>query len=522
MFEQGKIRSLVVDLLNFDGSRRLDITNLVGGINIIEDVFRNTLYGSVSILDGVNLLNGVKDKSKNFPIVGEEFLEVNYVADWYPEPVAVSLRFMIYGITDIDHGKNSTTKKYILKICSEEHLIDATTMVAKGYSGKNSDNVESLLKDYLFLGEGKKDMPYKGRKEKKINYIEPTRGEQNVCIPFYPPLKAADFLAKRSISEYEGFTSGAYMFFENFKGYNFCSMEYLIQAGVRKAELAKVRSEETNNYLDNFEYFFENPLISANEYRNQKTVIRMEQKSIFDTIEKLRMGMYESHMFVYDYINKKVDFSTFNFLNSGINSEQEKTNNSFLSLGNAQNNSGSYPENSITFIKTMSSTENNPLAYNKYFFIPKDLSINDTYLDEIYKNRSAFLTRLAQNMFTVEMTGNPKLNAGDVILLNVPSGDGAATAESRSNKFLTGYYLVCTINHTITRTGYMTRMDVYKNGYGAPVQSTEESVNTKIIPENNAQKIIDFGLDQAGFENFVPGKNVEVGNFLDKLRKPST
>lgn len=516
MFESGKILSISVNLSNFDGSRKLDITGLVDVINIIEDIFKNTLYGTVNILDAVNLLNGVKDKEFNFPIVGEEFLEITYTVDWKPEPVTISLRFLIYGIQDIQHGKNSTSKNYTLKICSEECLIDSITMVAKGYTGKNSNSVESLLKDYLFLGEGKRDMPYKGRKEKAINYIEPTKGEQNICIPFLTPLKAAEFLAKRSISESETFTSGSYLFFENLKGFNFCSVEYLIQQGINKA----FRNKQKNNYLEDYEYFFEEPKISANEYRNQKTIIRMNQKKLFDTIEKLRFGMFESNMLVYDYINKRQTQTSFNFLNSGLNENQEKTNNSFLSLGNAEKNLGSYPENSITFIKNMTSGDNKPQQYNKYFFIPKDLSTSDTYLDQIYKNRTAFFTRLAQNMFTVDIFGNPNLTAGDVLFLNIPSGDGKFTSENRNNKFLTGYYLICTINHTITRTGYLAKIDLYKNGYGAPVQSTQESIETKVIPENNAQKVIDASIEQS-LEKYgdplFPEDKTQVGSFWGRL-----
>jgi hypothetical protein len=521
MFEQGRVISLIVDLINFDNSRRVDISNLVNGINIIEDVFKNTLYGTISILDGVNLLSGIRDKTKNFPIVGEEFVEIKYVIDWHPEPVTISLRFLVFGITDIQHERNSTSKRYVLRICSEEHLIDSTTMVSKGYTGKNSDSVKSLLEDYLFLGNGKKNQPYEGRKEKQIVYIEPTRGEQNICIPYFPPLKATDFLAKRSISESETFSSGSYLFFENFKGFNFCSTEYLIQQGTKKAIEGKKKSIEHNNFLENFEYFFENPLISAHEYRNQKTIIRMTQKNMFDTIEKLRYGMYESHMLVYDYINKRNVSTSFNFLNSGLNKGQQKTNNSFLALGNE--NEESYPENSITFIRTLTSGDNKPQYYNKYFYIPKDLSINDTYLDQIYKNRNAFFTRLNQNMFTVETTGNPNLNAGDVIFVNVPSGDGATLSESRTNKFLTGYYLVCTISHTITKTGYFTKMDIYKNGYGVPVQSTKESLEIEIVPENNSQKNLDAAVELAGFKNYLPGEEIDVSPFYDKLkRKPGT
>lgn len=508
MFTQGKILALSVNLTNFKRSKALDISNLVGEINIVEDIFSPTLSGTVEILDSVNLLGG----TPGFPIVGEEFIELMYTVSWEPEPVTIFLRFLVYGITNIERNNNSTSKTYILKICSEEHLIDSTTKVAKGYKDLNSNIAKNILSDYLLLD--KENVPYTGKRKKNINVPHNSRGIQNVCIPYLSPLQSLEFLARRSISELSN--SGSYLFFENFKGYNFCDIEYLIKTGVAKAHRTK---DSGKNYLDDYTYYFENPLVKTpNENRAQKTILSMVQKNMFDTIEKLKYGMFESRVFVYDYINKRNILTSFSFLDSGKNANGQKTNNSTVVLGNQETGIKSYPENSLGFIKTFTSDENKPSTYRKYFYIPKDYSINDTYLDLVYKNRASYFTRLAQNMFTIATTGNPNLNAGDVILALIPSGDGVNTNKNVLDKYMTGYYLVCSINHKITSFAYATTMDIYKNAYGYPVEQSQES---PIVAENNSQKLIDIALEQAGVKNYLPGQEVtEYSDFFKKTLIP--
>lgn len=505
MFIQGKILSLSVNLTNFKRSKALDISNLVSEININEDIFSSTLSGTIDVLDSINLLGG----TPGFPIVGEEFVEITYTVSWDPEPITTFLRFFIYGITNIERSNNSTSKTYTLKICSEEHLIDATTKVAKGYKDLNSNIAKSIFSDYLLVD--KENIPYKGKRIKNINIPHNSRGIQNVCIPFLSPLQSLEFLARRSISELSN--SGSYLFFENFKGYNFCDIEYLIKAGVNKADKARASSK---NYLDDYTYYFENPVIkSHDEQRAQKTIISMVQKNMFDTIEKLKYGMFESRVFIYDYINKRSIMTSFDFLDSGQNKTGQKTNNSTVVLGNHEGTMKSYPENSLQFIKTFTSDKNNPSRYRKYFYIPKDYSINDTYLDLVYKNRASYFTRLAQNMFTISTAGNPNLSAGDVILALIPSGDGVNIGKEILDRYMTGYYLVCSINHKITSFAYGTTMDIYKNSYGYPVEQSQDS---PMVPENNKQKIVDIALEQAGIKTYLPGQEIQgIPEFFKRL-----
>jgi len=483
----GLLKKMSVVLTNFDGSKKIDISSMVIAISITEDIFKNTLYGSVEIKDAVNMIGGMPNSpgENGFLVCGQEFIEIDYQVDLRGDPI--SLRFAVYAISNIDSKPNNTLKEYTLSFASEEHLIDASTVVMKAYSQAHSDNVTSLLNDYLFIN--KPGTPFKGKRVKNLNKLQTTKGLQKVVIPRLSPLQAAQFLARRSIAD-QTFNSATYLFFENFKGFNFCDIEFLITAGLNKLGGGKTSSDAGFSVGSDFQYYFESPHAvdpSKNTaLREVQTVMAMSHKSYFDTVEKLKRGMFESDVIVYDFINQKTIPTRWRFANNAANS---------VTLGNLSGHS--FNENTPDFIKILTDTDDKDQRYNRMFLIPKDLSqtSQDNYLDLIYPSRASYFTRLAQNMYTLSVYGNPMINAGDVISLNVPAGEGNTQKVSPNDEILTGYYLVCTINHQLTQTTYTAKMDVYKNAFGAQNQATDVAKNTPEKPVNNNSLIQQYKSD---------------------------
>ncbi|MCA6385901.1 MAG: hypothetical protein IM620_20720, partial [Cytophagales bacterium] len=300
--------------------------------------------------------------------------------------------------------------------------------------------------------------------------------------------------------------------------FNFCDIEYLIAAGIEKAK-DEGALDDSEDAISDFKYVYENPTISIKNQinlREKQTIINMYHRSFFDTLEKLKQGMFESNILVYDYVNKKTISNRFRFLNN-----TDKTNNDSMTLGGK--NDQSFPENSVTFMnKVVSKLEDNSDAkYNKFFFIPKDNSstTNDTYLDQIYPARASYLTRLAQNMFTIDTFGNPRINAGDVIYINIPSGEGREPESYPDNRFISGFYLVCTINHIFTQTTYQAKMDIYKNAFSEKVESTDEAKNTKVTGnDNNALSNQYFREPVDLLDDIIPDQGT-LNNFLNRFLK---
>jgi len=465
-YNPGSLSKISLIITNFDGSKQIDISSIFVNLSITEDIFKNTLYGSVIIKDAIGLLEGAPNNPnlQGFPIVGEEFLLVSYTP---LNQDTVNLRFMVYSVDDIVYGKSNFKKQYTLNFCSEEHLIDSTTVVMKSYTGINSDNVQNLCKDFLQID--KVDIPYKGHAIKKFDKIQPTRGNQNVVIPRLPPIQAAHFLARRSIAADAAMNTGTYLFFENFKGFNFCDLEYLITQGITKFNSFGKYTSQTDYHP--MVYRFEDPIVVGStskqpQLREMNAIQAMHQKHYFDTIEKLKRGLIESDTVLFDYTKGTYSPTRYRYITT-----LDKTNTNQVGLGNETGNS--FPTNSNSFMTFATSNSDNVVKYSKFFMIPKDTSQPDTFLDTIYPNRASYFTGMAQNMFTLDTYGNTKVNAGDVIYATIPS-----SVDNSPNKFISGYYLVCTIRHIISQTYYHMKMDIYKN-------AVDTKLPTMDLPKSN-------------------------------------
>lgn len=471
----GSIDNFTAVLKNFDSSRAIDITSLIIDVAIYEDIFSETVFGSASIRDGINLLNGisnVSEEQKVFPIVGEEFIEFSYNVTGSDR---VDRRFFVYSVKNVDIEDSFNVRTYSLDFVSEEHLIDSTFLIQRGYKDHLSSMAEDILKKDLSVDQ---EIPF--AKRKKNITIQKTRGKQDIVIPNLSPIESLNFLARRSISE-EKYNSGTYLFFENKRGFNFCDIEFLISEGKKRL----------NGNVKRYKYTYSNSNINddvslsdpnSNGFKN---FFSLKQKHKFDTIEKLLGGYFASEMIVYDVLNRRVRTKNFGFLETYKDSNV---------LGSETG--GSYPENTLDFIKTVNpdsekfmgifSLKKTKQKHTRQFLIPYDSSKPDTFLDEIYTNRASYLTRLKQNMFTAECAGDSEITAGDVILLNFPqiTGSTGATNKESDDSYLSGYFLITAIQEKITPDSYVATYDLLKNGYAQPVVSTDN----KETPESAQAK----------------------------------
>ena len=496
----GSLSSFSVILKNVDGKRTFNISSLVTDISIYEDIFAKTLSGVLTIKDGINLMNGFggmsKDENKSFPIVGEEFIEISYGVGDDP---AIFRRFSVYSISQIEIDSNLTSRSYSIKFCSEEALIDAVTLVQRGFSNQQiSTMVETIAKDYLKL-----DQELENGKKKKNLQIQPTRGPQNIVVPRLTPLETMDFFAKRSIAA-EIFTSGTYLFFENKDGFNFCDIEYLIYQGKKRVEQDKKR----------YTYYYNQAQIPVTEANGKhdptgifKTLLNMVQLHKFNTLEKLHRGYFESEALIYDFLNASARSEPYvhKFLDNYTN---------LNTLGQSETlTQGSYPENSIDFMKSVTTEPKDPPTilglfgllkdktppqrHTKLFFIPKDTLQPDTFLEKIYASRASYMARFVQNMFRCDVYGDTTIGAGDVIILNLPEISGVTASVNdktgrKTDRYLSGYFMVTAIHHKLTPETYMCTYDMFKNGYSEPVVSTDnpdipEPAQTSYL--NNAKDI---------------------------------
>jgi hypothetical protein len=98
------------------------------------------------------------------------------------------------------------------------------------------------------------------------------------------------------------------------------------------------------------------------------------------------------------------------------------------------------------------------------------------------------MTRLVQNMFSIEVYGDTKIGAGDVIMIDLPEIDGF-TSGSKFDKYMSGYFLVTSIHHKLTPDSYHCTYDIFKNGFSQGV------INSELGDQAAANPFVDIKLD---------------------------
>jgi len=101
-------------------------------------------------------------------------------------------------------------------------------------------------------------------------------------------------------------------------------------------------------------------------------------------------------------------------------------------------------------------------------------------------------------MFTAETYGDPNITAGDVITLDLvdPIGLGGSGENYKRNpdRFLSGYFMITSIQHKITPDSYLMKFDMFKNGFSNPVVTTKNGTR----PEGAAGAYINAAAPAVG------------------------
>ena len=196
---------------NFDGAEAgVNIQSLVQELNIYEGITQAAVYGTLVLVDSINLIN-------NLPIQGTERLffklstpgtsKLEHIVD---ASEATGHPFYIYKISNRRQPQQGTLV-YTLHFASREFMRNIRTKISKAYDGKVSSIVQEIL--------GDKD----GLDSRKKLYYEETKNSDKLVIPNLSPFNAIGMCTKRALPYY---TKGVgYYFYETTKGFYFQSWE---------------------------------------------------------------------------------------------------------------------------------------------------------------------------------------------------------------------------------------------------------------------------------------------------------
>lgn len=418
-YEPGDVNILKITLRkNGSGSQiPVDIRSQMLSMSVYEDIEEPSMLLELTMVDSINLV-------QDYPIVGEEIISVSFFTPGRDNPT--KLDFYVYNVESTGTSPTAKGSIYILKAVSPCHYYNASELIEKSYK----DTIDEMVKDIL-----KTTLSNSSAGSNKYT-VEKTKGILPLTVPRLKPFEAIDFLRQKAISA-EFASGGSFVFFENQFGHQFKSVEALLKEGKQDIQ-SKVftYAPDTISDKERQQYAFRN-------------IIRYTHLGKFDSIEKINSGVVVNTVQAFDILTKQVATTKFNL------SEKAK---SFVST----DNKGRLP-NSTEFVEKYSKSA------SKKFFMAKDSSRGDDYIDTNLGSKSAYASLLNQNAVRILIYGDSYLTAGDLIQLDLPELSGT-TEKKVSDRNNSGNYLITKLRHILTmeeggKPKHQISLDCVRMGY---------------------------------------------------------
>ena len=415
---------------------RLSCRNLMLELNIYESMNTPYMSGNIVLRDTMN-------HRSNMSMTGQEEIEFELRTNDECESIDFkTFRGRIYKISNIIPTSN-TEQVYTLHFVSMDAMRNTQTRVKQTYRGSTDVIISDVLRNVL-----KTDKNFHAEESSKFTTLV-----GNNRYPF----EFIRMAAKRSISRDYNFMT--YSFFENHRGYNFVSKQSLINEN----------RVETREPVESFFTAYQKSQVDTPI--EMRTLKSFQVTSMQDTLRDNSNGLLNNTHYTYDRTNKTFtkDISSYaTYLNNvGINKSPLYTSTPEIDSKSLTD----FPDSTITvsskdsFVHTSSSSDT------------QNYSNSSDRTADALRGSSSFGIRLK-----VEMHGNSNLAAGDLIHITYPNHEPivSQTDDKTFDVFLTGHYLIESINHRVDNNQYVTTCELIRND----VDTTYESNDTS-IKENN-------------------------------------
>ena len=403
-----------------------DISASVVSLDIYESIFQNTITGTVRLKE-------THGYPEYFPLVGTEFLFIEFVIDYLGEERIFNRVFRIRKIGDQSFPKNEE-REYTINLVTPEFFQSMSSRMTKRYTGTCAEAVKEIMETRLQI------------EDKRIYAAEKTSGTIDVLIPNYTPLQAINYFTAISLTEEVPYASN-FLFYETLDGFYFRSIRGILQQYSAGNEVATFQVNA--NKLTGAQVIDEAQAFSS--------IIQIHQKNTLDVLTDATSGVLRSRMLHLDFFARKFTES---------DSRYTETFKTYKDDHLAQY--PLYPDNfdqsidrNTKLFTTLSDTSSTESAYRKQN--EGKVPPRRRHESDVLRNRQL---REIQHLRTVlEVPGQPNLRAGTVIILNYPStrlieGESenlSAAAHQNPTPFHSGRHLVTKVRHNLVQisTGVM-------------------------------------------------------------------
>ena len=423
-----------------------NISPLILEFNIYESLYKNSVVGSVVVLDTQNVIG-------NLPIQGTERISFKlstpgaYGSASIDCSVKTGHPMYVYALTDRKQQGNSAVS-YVLHFASREFLRNVRTKVSKAYSGRMDEIAYSIFKDE------------EGLDSRKHFDFQKTRNQDKIVVPNLPPMAAIQMMCDRSLAENS--EAAGFHFYETTKGYQFRSWESLCvdSTGLplppkqvfeyRPANVGK-KGPSGKDATD----FERDHLLQTYEEVETYKFLNSSQ----DTAANQAIGTYARRVIthnLYDKSYKISDYSYHNTFGDTKHTDKGTINYAVVDTPVDYDNKGvsDYPEASISVMPTTRFTHNEDTGA---FGI-------DVEQDGITEAKRLGLRNQIISGTTLELTvkGQSYLSAGDIIEFKLPNLD-ANNPKKKDDPQAAGRYIITNLRHRVTDEDYIQIIECVKD-----------------------------------------------------------
>jgi hypothetical protein len=439
-----------VDLTKMDltsgAGETVSLKNLFVDFSLHSSIFEFCMHGWVVVYDAVGLIN-------RLPIVGEETLTVEYAT---PGNRPKAMSFRVWKVTDENPDDKARSSTYRLHFCSAEVFQDAFATVGKSYA--NTDDSSSILKsivaEYL-------------KSQKQFNTTSMKDPARKLVIPNYSPFDAIDMLLRRGYSGNPSKTD-YYLFFERSDGFYLRMIDDLVAQPINLREQGQgvpnpgdpgttpdtpVNDTPTYYAVASMKYHGDSVgEVGGLPPRDIRRVVTFRLHQRFDSLQKVREGLYENEVVQYSIMEKKLQSVVYKF-------QQKKV----LLLGGSP---GPVPG-------TTKGSGTEPMNTDRF------MGEFDTPQSKFRGLHQSVRVALNQVQLSLTVPGDTMVDCGDVVYVEVPRFDSTGTSHE-PDKFLCGKYVVGSVKDTILSPDkHVMTLDLFKDSFWTKVGAADFADKTE-------------------------------------------
>ena len=421
------LRYQSVTIASLDGTKRIDITNSILGIDYYEDILSPCITMTIDLMNAYSIFNGL-------PIRGGESVAMEIETVFGNFRLDGEKAMFVTKLSGLDAQRKS--ESFTLHLTSKEALQNETVRCCKKYNNSNiNTHVEDILTNTL--------------QTTKIGKIEQTSNTYSFIGNNKKPFHILTWLGPKSISAYsksgnsgkEAKGTSGFLFYENIDGFNFRSIDSLV---------ANTQIQSSSANKENiFKYNYSGKgMIESNNLNNNFEILNYNYEQNIDLMKSLRVGMYVNKTYFYDMYNQELKIYKYSLKDEIKNATKLGANESIA----VSEQFG----NSITRIMTRASDHGILDSKGTY----EESGRDNVDMAKSFSRYNLLFTQ-ALNM---NVPCNINLKAGDIIYAQFPKMEAGSSKEVDSEQ--SGNYLIKELRHHFSPNELVTSLRLVRDSYG--------------------------------------------------------